>query len=316
MIGDSQNPLMATVLGLVVLVMGGIAVGTFVDLRLDHSEARYDIAAEIEADADTLAGLREHRRIVEARWEEIGTTRGNHAAAITAARSRLQELDGDLDALVSRRDELLERLPALAGEFADWRRDHRQQTRDALVGSSHDSIPTRSGRSYEQVTIKAFNGQGIEIRHLYGTARIPFAELTDDWSRRVAWNPADEAGPPPPEAPPEGNATETATETGGDPPPAQPVPETSPAGPSPEEIEKARRDVEVTRLMYQQARNQTTEARIQSSGNRRSPQGSLETWEERISRLEGIEARHAAAYNQARSELRRLSPFDPLLQAP
>jgi len=312
MIGDSQNPLMATVIGLAVLVMGGIGVGTVVDLRLNHSEENFGLKEDIEQNAVTLADLREHRRLVEQRWQETHVPALDHDDRLASMEAKLRTLDRKIESIEQTRATHDDAISMLEADFLGYRGKHRNSVRNGLVGQTLDALVLRDGKRYAKVTLKSFGTDWMEIRHEHGGARVAFRDLDDAWRARIMWNPDDEvvatpAAPQPVPAPIDTPAAPSnSPEADDDVPPAD----------RDQEIQSARRNFQVSKLMLRQATEALDEARRGAAGNRRSPSNSLETWEERIAKLQRVETARSAAHEQARAELMRVAPNDPLLYQP
>jgi hypothetical protein len=309
---------MATVIGLAVLVMGGIGVGTVVDLRLNHSEDKFTLAEEIEHDAETLEDLRGQRQDFEERWNEYHAPAMDHDRRIETLERGVMRLENQDKALAGSLADLQAGIATIEEDFQIYRAKHRQSVRSGLVGKSYDRVALRDGKIYQNVTVQGFESDRIDLRHDHGMARVAFRDLPEEWQARICWNPQDEEAPKrQPTTPKPKPAEEPAPET-----PAEVLVDEEPAGETggeadlAEQIESARRSFQVTRLMLREARAALAEAREQAGGNRRSPNGNLETWEEKIDRLERIESSREEVHHKARAELARLSPNDSLFYQP
>lgn len=62
--------------------------------------------------------------------------------------------------------------------------------REAAVGEKHASLTTGKGRSYKKVVIKGVDEVGLKITHEYGTARIKFEELPEEFQARFGYDPS------------------------------------------------------------------------------------------------------------------------------
>ena len=62
--------------------------------------------------------------------------------------------------------------------------------REAAVGEKHASLTTGKGRTYKKVVIKGVDEVGVKIAHEYGTARIKFEELPEEFQTRFGYDPS------------------------------------------------------------------------------------------------------------------------------
>ncbi len=67
----------------------------------------------------------------------------------------------------------------------------RDQARQAAVGQTMELLQTVDGKTYEKVVIREVSAVGISIRHVSGTARIPFEKLPDDMQRQYMFDPSE-----------------------------------------------------------------------------------------------------------------------------
>jgi hypothetical protein len=62
--------------------------------------------------------------------------------------------------------------------------------REGAVGEKHPSLTTGKGRTYKKVVIKGVDEVGVKITHEYGTARIKFEELPEEFQTRFGYDPS------------------------------------------------------------------------------------------------------------------------------
>lgn len=62
--------------------------------------------------------------------------------------------------------------------------------REGAVGEKHPSLTTGKGRTYKKVVIKGVDEVGVRITHEYGTARIKFEELPEEFQTRFGYDPS------------------------------------------------------------------------------------------------------------------------------
>lgn len=81
-------------------------------------------------------------------------------------------------ALEKQRNRLTGEITELDDQVKDARHQWSESKRSAMLGKSLATLTSRSGRTYENVTITGVTDAGIEFRHENGTARFGAYELT------------------------------------------------------------------------------------------------------------------------------------------
>ncbi|MCH2065408.1 MAG: hypothetical protein MK194_16985 [Roseibacillus sp.] len=84
----------------------------------------------------------------------------------------------------------LEEAARKAAEEEQLRLAKAAAAREAAVGEKHASLTTGKGRSYKKVVIKGVDEVGVKITHEYGTARIKFEELPEEFQARFGYDPS------------------------------------------------------------------------------------------------------------------------------
>lgn len=62
--------------------------------------------------------------------------------------------------------------------------------RESAKGEKHAALTTSKGRTYKKVVIKGVDEVGVKITHEYGTARIKFSELPEEFQARFGYDPS------------------------------------------------------------------------------------------------------------------------------
>ena len=62
--------------------------------------------------------------------------------------------------------------------------------RESAKGEKHATLTTGKGRTYKKVVIKGVDEVGVKITHEYGTARIKFPELPEEFQARFGYDPS------------------------------------------------------------------------------------------------------------------------------
>ncbi len=60
--------------------------------------------------------------------------------------------------------------------------------RESAKGEKHATLTTSRGRTYKKVVIKGVDEVGVKITHEYGTARIKFPELPEEFQARFGYD--------------------------------------------------------------------------------------------------------------------------------
>ena len=103
---------------------------------------------------------------------------------------------GDEDAPADENGEAAAELAALqaaarkAAQEEEVRLAQATAQREAAKGEKHEALTTSRGRTYKKVTIKGVDEVGVKIFHEYGTARIKFAELPEEFQKRFGYDPS------------------------------------------------------------------------------------------------------------------------------
>lgn len=187
--GEFGSGLAASLLGLIVLVIVGLAVSIWADQRIDTSNE-----------------LSRHQRDLISGKEEITTLKLRHQqlklqldTALPKRDSWLSQLQSlpTLETMIARRKEitatisnLQKQIDALDAEFQAYRSRLRTQAQEHAIGMKLPQLKTRSGRIYKNVLIRDVTNQGFIIRHDHGSARIDADDLIPADLQRIFPDPA------------------------------------------------------------------------------------------------------------------------------
>lgn len=314
MIGDSNDSsgTVGFLVGMVVLVFAGIVFSLMVDKRFRFSSGRADLEQEVQDQRQAVKKLgilvetarEEWKRKVQPFEGQAGELR-SFAEANRGQSRKLAELRG-------RQAALEEEIVAAENAFREYRTKFRSQARLAAAGEELGELEIRSGRTYHAVTISRVTPEGMEIRHSDGIALLRPEDLDDSWQERFDWHPEELEKPQPVPAEPKPAAPAA------DAPVADPVDtETLAAQAEARKLAALRRDVSEARRFLDKAEAELSRAREGARNSRgASVPGSLETWTEKIQRLESMTSKFRAQYVTARGKLAASAPDDPLLRQP
>jgi hypothetical protein len=167
-----------------------------------------------------------------------------------------------------------------------------------------------NGRTYREVAIRQVTAEGIEFRHADGISRLSPADLEAAWRERFQWDPE--------EIPKAVAKAESKAEPKAEPKkPASPRKERPAPQTTEDELEELRAAVIATQADVDAALAEVGRSRSEALTNRgRSVPGSLETWSERATRMEGVAKQLKTRNAAARARLAAVSPGDPALRMP
>lgn len=124
--------------------------------------------------ARELAGVEPKRRM----------TAGSH----TSIRHQLENMSQRRIELVALRAKTQTAIAAMEQEFSRYRKGYRDQARAGAIGQSLGNLTIRGGREYRQAVITRVTGEGLEIRHENGLARLQAEDLAPALQERFQWN--------------------------------------------------------------------------------------------------------------------------------
>lgn len=304
--GSDRSGTFGFLVGLIVLVFTGVILSLLVDKRLGFSSDRLTVERETEADAAKLRTLERRLSAMRSKWEKELLPRSGQEDLLRRLSATQEAETRRLAELAPRKASLEADLEAVRAASAEYRAAYRRQVRAAAAGERLVELKSLNGRTYREVTIRQVTADGIDFRHADGISRLGPSELDGTWRERFQWDPEEQALKPVAEPLPV----------------AKPRPKPSPAEkPSPKvtenELEELREAVIATQADVDAALAEVAHARSEELTNRgRSVPGSLETWRDRATRLEGVAKRLKTRNLAARARLAAVSPGDPALRTP
>jgi hypothetical protein len=319
---DDHPGVFSFMIGIIVLVMAGVALSLVVDKRLRFSSESVRLEKEMILEASELESL-------IARYEQaarhLGEAEDKHRSGTTANgldSDTLETLKVRKSTLQLTQERLRDSISKLDTDFGQYRTDYRRRARQAAIGESLGNITIRSGREYKQATINQVTDVGLEIRHADGIARIQAPDLDKKMQDRFQWNDADrkkvlkgeadfQIDRPTSEVE---QATEVSAETSELVPPLEPslVPK---GAIEPAELPSLRRAVSNLRSRVIRLSADRADAQARASyGSQTSVPGKLETWTAHLERIGKELAQAQSALALAEANLAAVAPQDPLLK--
>ena len=317
---SDQSGMVGFLVGIIVLVFVGIGFSVVVDKRFKFSSGKAEIEHILTSEKHQLEALRRQAEVARRDFHETSQPLLDQPAELerlkrvtSASAERLQELRGQ-------RETLKDSIEAETSSFADYRTTFRKQARQAAAGEKLAQLEVIGGKVFHDVTIRRVTAAGLEVVHSQGVLLLGPGDLADSWHQRFQWDAEETANA--------FNGEKTAADRDeksgekqpqGRPQPEKPEPRLSPEKQAKQEADKKlaslRRDVTDAKRRLERAEMEVTRARGDSMSSRgRSVPGSLETWSERIARLETASEAFRSQYVAARGRLATVAPDDVLLR--
>ncbi len=183
---EDRGGILTFVGGLVALTVVATGLALVMEKRSESSQRKEDAHKTLEDDSRTLAILREDIARADEQWAETSgraTVDGKYKALKAAADERAPLLDG----LRERHRIVKESVEEQDRDFAKYREEYVTAVRTAAEEEKIEILRLKSGKEYTQVIIKRVTPDGMEIRHEFGSARIPADELDGKWNERFLW---------------------------------------------------------------------------------------------------------------------------------
>ncbi|MEK7952629.1 hypothetical protein [Luteolibacter soli] len=311
---SDQSGTVGFLVGIIVLVFAGICFSMMVDKRFKFATGKADLEAAILDEGHQLEDLRRQEKTARDELEQRGRLK-DQPAELEKAKQAASSTTEQLKELRAQQASLAEAVKAEKSEFAAYRTTYRKQLRQAAAGEKLPELQVMSGKVYRDVTIRRVTATGMEVSHAQGSSSIAADDLADSWRERFQWNAEEIAA-----ALEEEKANEPK-------PDARPVPVKqqkpekgfSPAKQAQQDAEKKfaslRRDMAEAKRRLDRAETEVSRARNEALTNKgKTVPGSLETWPERITRLEAASEAFRAQYVDARGKLTAASPDDAALR--
>lgn len=314
MIGDSneQSGTVGFLVGIIILVFAGIFFSLLADKRFKFSSGKASLEENVGDGKRHIAKLESQLEASKELWKKKVQPLERQPEALKAAADQVRESGSRLVSLRQRLKAAEAELLAVEEGFRAYRDQYRKQVRLAAIGEELPELQSRGGRTYFQVTVTRVTADGVDFKHSQGIGRLGPDDLDPSWVERFQLHPEEL----PKEAPPVVKAPTVVTTVQ---PAGRPGNErVSPAPDPKEEADKKlaalRRDVSEALRFLQKAEGELSRARSEAQNSRaRSVPGSLETWADKVKRMESLTEKFRGQYVAARGKLAAVAPNDPLL---
>ena len=174
---DDQSGVPTFMVGIVILVMAGVALSILVDKRAKASSEFVDLQKEIRVNDELVGDLKFQREERAALLQKSGGKRRGQAAQLVELGQQAKSLKQQSATALAKSRELSSAITSLESESLRYRNAYRQKSWAMAVGEKLGTLKLKSGREYEEVTISRVTEAGLEISHHSGIARIPAQEL-------------------------------------------------------------------------------------------------------------------------------------------
>jgi septal ring factor EnvC (AmiA/AmiB activator) len=278
--------LTSPMVGLLVLVVTGVALAVVVDQRLKSSSERISLEGDTAENSLVLEALR--LEVSEARDRLGVATRAakEQEAQWSAVNPQLDELRTRVAELEASKAILEDELPELKTRFAEYRSTYRNGIRNAARGERHPSISTRGGMEYHDTTILRVTDAGLEISHSSGSARIASADLPAQWQERFRWNEDPRRIPEPPDPVREVATAEPDPLPPAVPTSAKPIPPSAQALAKQENLRAIYSEISLWTAKIVNLREEIEQGHNAMNSGQKSVPRTLQTWAERVRQLE------------------------------
>ncbi len=322
MFGDSndQSGTVGFLVGIIVLVFVGIGFSLMVDKRFKFSSSRISIEETLAAEAHELEAARHRLELAKEQWKKESHPRSGQETELASAKERAGTSDERLKSLKERRAVIEEERKLASAAFEEYQARYRKQVRAEAAGEKLAELASRGGKIYTDVTIRRVTSAGLEIVHSHGPIRLQPEDLDSSWHERFQWDPEEVEKALIQERASEEKHRKSVDKAESarriEPVVVKPLSKEKQAA---EEADKKlaflRREVIDARGHMNKAELEADRARQEAQMNRgRSVPGSLETWDAKARRLDGLSAKFREKYVAARGRLATVSPTDSLLQ--
>lgn len=316
MIGDSneQSGTVGFLVGIIILVFAGIFFSLLADKRFKFSSGKASLEESVSDGKRHIAKLEAQLEASKELWKKRVQPLERQPEALMAAGDQARESASRLVSLRQRLKTAEAELLAVEEGFRAYRDQYRMQVRLAAIGEELPELKSRGGRTYSQVTVTRVSADGVDFKHSQGIGRLAPDDLEESWRERFQFHPEEQ----PKKAPPVVKAPVVVTvQPAGRPGDAKVVPAPDPKEDAEKRLAALRRDVSEALRFLQKAERELSRAQSEASNSKsRSVPGSLETWDEKVKRMESLTEKFRGQYVAARAKLATVAPADPLLQTP
>jgi hypothetical protein len=320
---SDQSGMVGFLVGIIVLVFVGIGFSLVVDKRFRFSSGKAELQQTITDEKHQLDTLRRQTDFARKGHQEKSQPLMDQPAELEKVKLAASTSAGRVKELREQQAALKDSVEADKSAFAEYRATFRKQARQAAAGEKLAQLEVIGGKVYRDVTIRRVTSAGMEVVHSQGVLRLSPDDLGDSWHQRFQWDAEETAETVHGEkAAADQHEKQVEKQLQGRQEPVKqekPEPELSPEKLAKQEADKKlaslRREVTDAKRRLERAEMEASRARSDSMSSRaRSVPGSLETWGERITRLESATEAFRSQYMAARGRLATVAPDDSLLR--
>lgn len=303
--GESHAGLFVVLIGIIALVFGGIGISLMAENQAQGRGREQSLHAVIADNAATIADLERSVRSSRQRAVEYEKEHRRIAEDLHHEQVRIASLTLKSEALENERESIEQAIADAEAALGQGRLAARDAARQRLVGDFLGEVRFRGARRYTGVRVTGFGPGTMRFSHDGGVSSIPLSQLSKDLKSRIFWDPSEAA-----------DEDRAATAESRDSQPSfRPFPRKTKAAPDPHQVSQAQARFSAALASREEVKRALEEANFHLDGPRRSPPGSLETYADRVNRLTRLLQSKEALLDQCRTQLRTVSPHDPLLSA-
>lgn len=108
------------------------------------------------------------------------------------SKSLIESANKEIEDAKASQEPLQKSLDQLQKDFDAYKAKYRAEMRKKAVGEKLEQFVTAK-KTYQNVTIKAVDPEGIDFIHADGAARVLFSDLSDEWKTRFDYDEKDAA---------------------------------------------------------------------------------------------------------------------------
>ncbi len=173
---------------IVILVIISLVLGYFSKQRLHYASAKKDLSLSIPENQEIINNLNRHLIEIQLRYSKENTVRKEAAASATHFQIKDKENQTRLANAKSLIETMQREIKRSKEDFASYKMRYKNHVWAECVGEKYDTITTRDGKTYTNITIKKVSQQGLSIAHSDGVSLISPENLAEKWDERFLWS--------------------------------------------------------------------------------------------------------------------------------
>ena len=320
---DSENSVLSLVIGMIVLIGVALGLGMMMNRGSSGGDQRSPEQIELDTLGVKMSALEADMAALDQKMAENFRLAGLEAEVDELELKLTSKLD-EQEALVRKSHEKIQETTDIREQWLEYRNRRKVKLRAAGIGRELGTYTLNNGKAYQEAVVTGVDDLGLKIRHTSGTARIPVKDLSaalradydlDLAAAEAALKAQREEEKKRFEAEEQrlkkkreaemAKLKKRRTQRGrSDEPESTAEVDLEKLG----KIRKLKYQAQSLRRRYYELNSELNQARADSRGSRRSPPGSLQTWEERIASIIAKQKKVRTQIHMTDAELSVLDP--------